>query len=61
MRIHPQLVRTVHLLERLRATGKRQRLIVAFGPRGLEGALVEAAAESAPNDKITLDLQGLKS
>ena len=41
MRIHPQIVATLHVIEHLRRNKKRERLIICFGESGIEKAWVE--------------------
>lgn len=41
MRIHPQIVATLHVIEHLRRSKKRERMIICFGESGIEKAWVE--------------------
>ena len=48
MKVHPQLLKTVHLLEDLRRGRLAKLVVLRFGLHGLESATVEGA-DSAKN------------
>ncbi len=41
MKIHPQLLRTMHLIEEMRRGGKTKVLNLRFGTRGLESVIID--------------------
>lgn len=41
MRIHPQVVATLQVIDALRKRGRKETLIICFGERGIERTWVE--------------------
>jgi hypothetical protein len=56
MRIHPQIFKTLQMIERLRRQRKVQRLEIRFGPDGLERVWVDGIETVDITREVKLEL-----